>query len=255
MSKLATAERVSRDPSDNFVYQRSRLAYHFAAERVSGRLLEIGTGTGYGIDIVAPHTEEFVTIDKFPPSMEGVTLPKNVTMMQATVPPLPFEDESFDSLISFQVIEHIKRDDLFVDEVFRVLKKGGRAIISTPNAPMSITRNPWHIREYSPEEFHALLGRKFSKISQLGVSGNEAIMEYYNKNRESVRKITRFDILDLQHRLPRQILQIPYDILNRINRRKLMSGNRELTSSITMDDYSICEVSKEAFDLIYIVEK
>ena len=55
MGKLATAERVSRDASDNFVFQRSLLAYDRAAEIVSGDVLEIGTGTRYGIELDAPH--------------------------------------------------------------------------------------------------------------------------------------------------------------------------------------------------------
>ena len=65
MGKLATAERVSRDASDNFVFQRSLLAYDRAAEIVSGDVLEIGTGTGYGIELVAPHCDRFVTVDKY----------------------------------------------------------------------------------------------------------------------------------------------------------------------------------------------
>ena len=64
MAKLHTAERVSqRDASDNFVFQRSILAYHRAAEIVSGRVLEIGTGMGYGIKVVAPSAKEFITIE------------------------------------------------------------------------------------------------------------------------------------------------------------------------------------------------
>ena len=54
MKKIATAQRVSREASDNFVFQRSLLAYHEAARLVGGEVLEIGTGTGYGIDLVAP---------------------------------------------------------------------------------------------------------------------------------------------------------------------------------------------------------
>ena len=53
MAKILTAERVSRDISDNYVFQRSQLAYHEAARRISGDVLEIGTGTGYGIEIDA----------------------------------------------------------------------------------------------------------------------------------------------------------------------------------------------------------
>ena len=49
MGKMNTAERVSREMSDNFVFQRSLLAYHAAAQRIGGDVLEIGTGAGYGI--------------------------------------------------------------------------------------------------------------------------------------------------------------------------------------------------------------
>lgn len=158
-------------------------------------------------------------------------------------------------MISFQVIEHIKDDARFVREVQRVLKKGGKFIVSTPNIKMSLTRNPWHIREYTAAEFNALLSGQFRSTEQLGVVGNAKIMEYYEKNREGVKRFTRFDILDLQHRLPRWMLQIPYDILNRINRRKLLSANSSLTQSISIEDYSIQEVSDEVFDLIYVATK
>lgn len=248
-----TAERVSLEVSDNFVYQRSRLAYVEAAKFVSGRVLEIGTGTGYGVDIIAPNASEFVTLDKYRSSCVD-SLPANSCFIEAKVPPLPFEDEVFDCVVSFQVIEHIKRDKLFVKEVMRVLRPGGKFIVSTPNRPMSLTRNPWHVREYSADELRQLLS-DFSSVEQLGVSGNERVLEYYRHNAESVRRIMRFDVLRMQWWLPRWILQIPYDILNRMNRRKLHSQNTALTESITMSDYSLQSVDDRCFDLFYIATK
>lgn len=250
---LKTAERVSRDVTDNFVYQRSKLAYVEAAKRVCGDILEIGTGTGYGIDIIAPRCRRFVTMDKTR-SEELAAMPENVEFVQATVPPLPFADESFDYVVSFQVIEHIKRDREFVREVHRVLKKGGKFIVSTPNRPMSLTRNPWHVREYNAEQFRALLST-FTEVEALGVAGNERVWSYYEKNRESVRRIMRFDILKMQWWLPRWVLQIPYDILNRLNRRRLHSENRTLTENIVMEDYSLQKVDNRCFDLFYITRK
>ena len=185
---------------------------------------------------------------------EPTQLP-NVEFRQATVPPLPFANDSFDFVISFQVIEHIKRDLELVREVKRVLRPGGKFIVTTPNAPMSLTRNPWHIREYTAAELRSLLGSEFSSVEALGVSGNARVMEYYEQNRRSVKRITRFDILDLQHRLPRCLLQFPYDVLNRINRRRLLKSNTDLTTSIRMDDYRIGPVTDESFDLFFVAEK
>ena len=255
MSKLATAERVSLEKSDNFVFQRSLLAYHRAAELVEGDILEIGTGTGYGVEIIAPKATRYITIDKQLP--ENPMLLENVEYYEMEVPPIEFENGSFDSVVSFQVIEHIEKDIDFVREVSRVLRVGGKFVVSTPNAPMSLTRNPWHVREYNADELRNLLECNFSKVEAYGVVGNEKVMEYYRKNRQSVRKITRFDFLDLQHRLPRKLLQMPYDILNRINRRALHRKNSALTDSITMADYSIApyKAGMECFDLFFVATK
>lgn len=254
MGKINTAERVSREASDNFVFQRSLLAYHAAAERIGGDVLEIGTGAGYGIEVVAPHARTFVTLDKHAPA-PGLTQLPNVEFRQTVVPPLEFPADSFDFVISFQVIEHIRHDTEFVREIHRVLRPGGRFIVTTPNAPMSLTRNPWHVREYTAAQLKNLLGSLFPRVETLGVDGNEKVMAYYEQNRRSVARIARFDVLDLQHRLPRRLLQLPYDLLNRINRRRLLRANTDLTASIGTEDYRIGPVTEQSFDLFFVAEK
>lgn len=256
MRKIATAERVSRDVSDNFVFQRSLLAYNEAARRVSGKVLEIGTGTGYGIGIVAPHAESFLTLDKCAPSgdLELLRAP-NVELRQAVVPPLELPSNSFDVVISFQVIEHVRRDIELVREVHRVLRPGGKFIVTTPNALMSLSRNPWHVREYTADQFLGLLECTFRSVEALGVFGDEQVMAYYEKNRAAVERLMRFDILKLHRWLPRRILRLPYDVLNRINRRHLLAHNDTLTRSITMQDYRLGAVADDCFDLFYVAEK
>ena len=108
------------------------------------------------------------------------------------------ENESFDTLISFQVIEHIKNDKLFIKEIHRILKPGGKALISTPNINMTLTRNPWHIREYTSQQLFDLASRNFKKIIMKGIYGNDKIKKYYDDNKKSVMKFKRLDIFNLE---------------------------------------------------------
>ena len=253
--KIQTAERVSqKDISDNYVFQRSVLAYIEAAKLIYGDVLEIGTGSGYGIEILSEKATSFVTVDKFPSKL-GVELANkrsNVEFKQMNVPPLEgIPNDHFDFVVSFQVIEHIKKDDDFVTEIHRVLKPGGKFIVTTPNKPMSITRNPWHIREYTIQNLNELLKNPFRSVEARGVFGNEVVMKYYDHNKASVHKIMRFDILRVQWWAPRWILQVPYDIMNRRNRNKLSDSG----SHIRQEDYSVDSAKDGCFDLFYIALK
>jgi ubiquinone/menaquinone biosynthesis C-methylase UbiE len=260
MEILQTAERVSHnDLSDNYVFQRSILAYVEAAKQVSGEVLEIGTGSGYGIELIAANAEAFVTIDKYIPAilnMPEIKSKENLKFIQMTVPPLAgIAEGSFDFVISFQVIEHIEDDKEFVKEIYRVLKPGGKFILTTPNKKMSLTRNPWHVREYTIQELDQHLKLYFPSVLKLGVFGNEKAQDYYEKNKAAVAKITRFDVLDLQYRLPRWMLQIPYDLLNRLNRKRLLKHNNNLVSDLSMEDFCLAPATDTCLDLFFIAEK
>lgn len=260
MKVLQTAERIShQESSDNFVFQRSILAYYEAAKRIQegASVIELGTGSGYGIEIIAPRASKLLTLDKhfidISPLQEKYP---NVEFQTANAPDFSnIPSDSFDYFITFQVIEHIQNDVKLVEEMHRVLKPGGKLILTTPNIKMSLTRNPWHIREYTVKELETLLLKNFQSVDTLGVFGNETVEQYYQKNKESVEKITRFDIFNFQYNLPRQILQIPYDILNRYNRRKLRNSNTSLSDGIKMEDYFVKEADDKCFDLFYIAEK
>jgi ubiquinone/menaquinone biosynthesis C-methylase UbiE len=256
---IQTAERVSDiDLSDNYIYQRSLFAYAEAAKMVFGDVLEIGTGSGYGIKVISPKADKFITVDKFE-NKNVIQLKnefKNLVFIKANVPPLTeIASNSVDFVITFQVIEHIKNDKDFVREIYRVLKNKGKLIVTTPNIKMSLTRNPWHIREYTVDELDSLLKLKFQSVEKLGVFGNEKVMKHYNENKESVKKFTRFDVFNLQYLLPRQILQIPYDILNRMNRKKLMNSKGSLVSDIKLEDYFLDKANDQCLDLFYVAEK
>ena len=127
--------------------------------------------------------------------------------------------------------------------------------MTTPNIKMSITRNPWHIREYNPEQMGSIVKSEFEKFELKGIFGNEKVMDYYQKNKESVAKITRWDIFNMQYWMPGWLLQIPYDILNRFNRHSLQNNNVEIVNTVEYTDYKIEESNNECLDHFVVATK
>ena len=95
----------------------------------------------------------------------------------------------------------------------------------------------------------------FSNVELKGVFGNEKVMDYYQRNKEAVERITKWDILNMQHWLPRWMLQIPYDILNRFNRHNLQDNNETLVKSIEYTDYTIKKSNDFCLDHFVIATK
>ena len=243
--------------SDNPIHQRLLKAYIAAKPWISGKLLEIGCGEGRGVETLLPLAESYIGIDKI---IEVIQDLKNrfpeVDFRQVVIPPFrDFADESFDTIVSFQVIEHIQDDRLFLEEIYRMLRPGGKAIISTPNNTHTLSRNPWHVREYVPQELIDLSAGIFDKVETKGIGGNEKVWAYHEANRKSVQKIMRFDVLDLQHRLPAWVLRMPYEILNRMNRNKLHQQQGESVVQISHEDYPVVDDPAEGLDLFYILWK
>jgi len=257
MSIYTTEIASDKIASDNPIHQRLLKAYYLAQPYIKGNVLEIGCGEGRGLDLLAPTSEEYTALDKIQEIIDKLQLvhPK-IKFIQGNIPPMSMlEDNTYDVVISFQVIEHIKDDRAYLEEIHRVLKPGGKAIITTPNIKKTLSRNPWHMREYTADQLTNLVKTIFPKVTMKGVAGNEKVMQYYEMNKKSVNKIMRFDIFNLQYRLPVGLLKIPYDLLNRRNRNKLQTGNDSLVQQITHADYLLNDNGDESLDLFCMMEK
>lgn len=256
MSVYTTEIASDKIPSDNPIHQRLLSAYHKAKPYIKGTLLELGCGEGRGVELLAPLADSYIGIDKIKAVID--TLKEkypDFTFMDGVFPPFPFEDNSFDSIVTFQVIEHVKDDDGFIKEIHRVLKPGGVALITTPNIKMTLSRNPWHEREYTADQLITLCRRYFSHVDMKGIAGNEKVLSYHERNRISVQRIMKFDVLDLQYKLPASLLRIPYDLLNRLNRNKLNETNDELVKSINYEDFSLNDKDDHNLDLFCLLTK
>ncbi len=256
-TNIHTAERATEKAiSDNPVFMRQLFAYQQAAKEIHGSVLEIGCGEGYGIKLLAPHASRYIAIDKYLPANPDNF--KSTEFIQMEVPWLKgLENNFFDVVICFQLIEHIKDDKTLLKEIYRVLKPGGKLLLTTPNKSMSLTRNPYHMREYTTEEFRNLISQYFSKdkIYFGGVYGDEQIMQYQERNKAGIAKWKKWDIFNLEQNLPGKWFQVPYDILNRMNRNRLKDEHDDLVSNITTANYYLKEMDGNQLDYYCRAEK
>lgn len=256
VNKIYTTEITSADlSSDNPLHQRLLVPYREAATRIRGSLLEVGCGEGRGIDLLLPAVNAYTAIDKIQSAIDDLQnrYPRG-KFVAAHLPPLPFADASFDAIVTFQVIEHIEEDKFFLHELHRVLRPGGVLMLTTPNRRQSLSRNPWHVREYEAQELLKLAKTVFPQAEVKGISGSDRVMAYHEENRKSVQRIMRWDFLDLQYRLPAAILKIPYEWLNRWNRNKLYRGT-SAARQITLDDYFVSDDASSALDLFLVATR
>ena len=256
MAVYTTEIASDKIASDNPIHQRLLKAYYVAKDYVKGDLLEIGCGEGRGVSLLHDKVASYSGLDKIEEVVDSLNREfPQASFKQSVIPPLPYPDSSFDTVISFQVIEHIKDDKTYLKEIFRVLKPGGIALLTTPNIKLSLSRNPWHIREYTASQLTELCQTDFTTVELKGITGNEKVMQYYQENKESVKRLTRFDIFDLQHRLPAFMLKLPYEFMNRLNRNKLQTSDNELVASITHDDYIVSDNADNSLDLLAVLSR
>lgn len=104
----------------------------------SKRILDIGAGKGYMVQLLGNHIKSLGGVpsdvlsacDLYP---EFFLYDEITCRKMEFVSELPFAGESFDVVYAIEVIEHLRNPYDFIREMFRVVKPGGMAIITTPN--------------------------------------------------------------------------------------------------------------------------
>jgi SAM-dependent methyltransferase len=94
----------------------------------NGRVIDLGCGTApYKHDILKV-ADEYIGVD-WKNSLHDQS---HVDVFADLCKPLPFPDEHADTVVSFQVLEHLPEPELFLSECYRILKRGGRGFITVP---------------------------------------------------------------------------------------------------------------------------
>ncbi|MDD2753522.1 MAG: methyltransferase domain-containing protein [Candidatus Portnoybacteria bacterium] len=102
---------------------QTKEAVQYFTRFIVGRTLDLGAGSAKYRDIIKDKATEYIALDMFPGEHIDVV---------GDVLALPFEDGSFDTVISTQVLEHVEKPWVMIEEIFRVLKSGGICVLSCP---------------------------------------------------------------------------------------------------------------------------
>jgi SAM-dependent methyltransferase len=169
-----TGERTLPDvPEENYWFRRHLAVYEWIAERVAGqRVADLACGEGYGSDVLARKAAEVVGVDANPEAFEHARLRYGRPNLRFERTLVETFDERCDAVVFLQTIEHIA-DPAALLERFAALAPV--SYVSTPNrltlAPAGAEKsdNPWHLREYTADEYRELLERRFAEVEILGV--------------------------------------------------------------------------------------
>lgn len=143
--------------------------YTWASQLAGGRdVLDAGCGTGYGTEILASAgATRAVGVDISETAIEYARESSSreaAEFLTGNLHELPFEDDSFDMAVCFEVIEHVDDQPRAISELRRVLRPGGLLAISSPNRDVYPPGNPHHTHEFVPEELREALAREFANV-------------------------------------------------------------------------------------------
>jgi SAM-dependent methyltransferase len=196
MNEIQPSELAAEFGEPSYIWRagqqrRLEMVQDAAGERVKGRLFENGCGIGLYLEHLKPLGGEVFGLE-YDYDRAAAAKSKVVNILGAAGEALPLPDNSFDLILSNEVLEHVIDDQKVIDEMVRTLMPGGRMIIFCPNR--------WY-----PFETHGLYwrGKYFF--------GNKALINYFpRKIRDRlvphVRAYTRKDLEILFRNLPVRII-------------------------------------------------
>jgi SAM-dependent methyltransferase len=103
-----------------------------AGERLHGRLLENGCGVGQYVEHLRPAAGQVIGLE-YDFERAQAAHRNGAFIINAAGEALPFLAESFDVILSHEVLEHVQDDRQAVREMVRVLRPGGRVVLFVPN--------------------------------------------------------------------------------------------------------------------------
>ena len=170
-----TGERFTPECQREIWYEHMH-RYALLKPLVAGRkVLDAACGEGYGSDMLAQWADHVTGVDIDAQSVAHARArytKENLQFVESNVLKLPFEDNSFEVVVSFETLEHLAEHQELLEEFKRVLKDDGYLVISTPDKAEYSDKtgfdNAYHVKELYKDEFKALLDPYFSHQQWFG---------------------------------------------------------------------------------------
>lgn len=249
-------EHYRSSVEDYVIYLMHIATYRFAESYTSGkRILDYGCGSGYGSAWIARSAASVtgvdVAADAIAHAQREYQAP-NLSFHQIDPrAPLPFADNSFDTVLSFQVFEHVADTAHYLDQIRRVLVPGGHLVLVTPDRstrllPFQKPWNRWHLTEYSADSLTNKIRAHFASVELLRMSGRQDVIGV------ELRRCRRMKWMALPFTLPILPDRVRVAMLNLVH--ALRSRRAGATGELAFDfDESAIAIGKDAFPSLNLV--
>jgi ubiquinone/menaquinone biosynthesis C-methylase UbiE len=257
----ALPAHAQQTTEDYLVYLKHLALYEFAKNHGAGKtMLDLGCGEGYGSETLARAARFVVAADN---ALEVVAHARaryarpNVAFVVCDAQRLPFKPASFDTVISFEVIEHIPDVRRYLEEIKRVAAR--RVIISTPNRALRLLplQRPWnrfHLREYDAPGLARALRGVFARVELRGVTATAPILEI-EKRRVKQNPFIAYPRMIAQYCLPRLVYRRLDDLAGGWLDPSAQHHARARGQDFSVDDFIIVdEGRRDCINLIAVGE-
>ena len=243
-------EHYRSSPEDYVIYLFHLATYQFAEQYTSGlRVLDYGCGSGYGSSMIAKSAAHVTAVDVAKDAISHARKEfggPNIDFLSIDPEqPLPFADASFDTVLSFQVFEHVANTDRYLSEIRRVLLPDGKLILVTPDRatrllPFQKPWNRWHLKEYDNNSLRKLVTAYFPDTDIFHMSGRRDVIDI------EIRRCARLKWMTLPFTLPFFTDRVRVGLLNRLHALRARPS-AETAPQLSFDyDESVIRIERDA---------
>jgi SAM-dependent methyltransferase len=161
MKQSEIAKLASIEDAHWWFRERRALIASFIEGLAPGRALDIGAAAGGNTRTLQAAGWKPTALE-YDDSAVALARARGLDVVQGDARDLPFEDDEFDAVVAYDVLEHIVEHDVVASEIARVVRPGGKVFIAVPADPKLWSAHDdavGHVRRYTRESLVALFDR------------------------------------------------------------------------------------------------